>query len=499
MDNPIQIFSVQEKKSIVLKIIIVALALWSIFIIFFFRNVFAGDSEIHIIFARNLLKGHFLEFNQGYSSGGETSPLYMIYVAILYKVLGKLLPYGMKYTSFISLCWISFLIYKINPAKNILLKIVGFLLFTSLCFAVFHSMTGMENFLFAGIVSTIVFIELKTIKSNGFQIFLLSYLSFLLRPEGILIGIFYSLNSILKKDRNALLSALTSLIISIITYKALIMITGGEIYNAGLIRSFISKASAINLSLLTFKILISKKTLYALLYSIPILITIIINKNKIDKIAWNAIFIFVFIPIILHLFLIFPDNHISRYLIYLYSTLFIIFSKYILPDLKKLPLILIATYLLFISFNEFNLRQISPIYSVKQSVNTTMSPAYMKNYSDILYNQLSSTDSDIINIGTIEVQIRGKLDNRFLIWSIDGITDKKLLNYINSGSIDHFQYIKDRSIDYISHLPNYNIDKTQDSLETIKKRLEEGNEKVCFKNLEFSKSIGISYKINHCK
>ena len=37
--------------------------------------LFGGDPDIHVIFAKNLLKGYFLQFNPGIYSSGETSLL----------------------------------------------------------------------------------------------------------------------------------------------------------------------------------------------------------------------------------------------------------------------------------------------------------------------------------------------------------------------------------------------------------------------------------------
>jgi hypothetical protein len=55
--------------------------LWLVFLLSRYGWIFGGDPQIHIIFARNLLQGHPLEFNLGYRTGGETSPLYMLVVA----------------------------------------------------------------------------------------------------------------------------------------------------------------------------------------------------------------------------------------------------------------------------------------------------------------------------------------------------------------------------------------------------------------------------------
>jgi hypothetical protein len=54
----------------------------------------AGDTVIHLVFAEHALAGHWFEFNRGVSSGGESSPLYMLYVTGLYALVG---PRGVPY------------------------------------------------------------------------------------------------------------------------------------------------------------------------------------------------------------------------------------------------------------------------------------------------------------------------------------------------------------------------------------------------------------------
>ena len=51
-----------------------------------------------------------------------------------------------------------------------------------------------------------------------------------------------------------------------------------------------------------------------------------------------------------------------------------------------------------------------------------MSEKYKKSFSDDLYNSFAS-GSDKLILGAKEVQIRGVLDDRFEVWSLDGITD----------------------------------------------------------------------------
>ena len=58
--------------------------------------------------------------------------------------------------------------------------------------------------------------------------------------------------------------------------------------------------------------------------------------------------------------------------------------------------------------------------------------------------------NDVIDIGTVEVQIRNLLDNRFRVWSLDGIVDRELNQFKGNDFIDHFKYIDLRDIELFS-------------------------------------------------
>ena len=69
IDIKSDITNIFNPNRFLLKLIILVLTFWSLFLIWNYRNIFSGDAEIHIIFARNLLCGHALQFNPGYYSG----------------------------------------------------------------------------------------------------------------------------------------------------------------------------------------------------------------------------------------------------------------------------------------------------------------------------------------------------------------------------------------------------------------------------------------------
>ena len=76
------------EKYKLLELISILMILWSIYQLFIYGNSLSGDTEIHIIYAKNFNNGHFLEFNPGYKTGGESSFLYFLLVSLIYKIFG---------------------------------------------------------------------------------------------------------------------------------------------------------------------------------------------------------------------------------------------------------------------------------------------------------------------------------------------------------------------------------------------------------------------------
>jgi len=204
----------------------------------------------------------------------------------------------------------------------------------------------------------------------------------------------------------------------------------------------------------------------ASLYMIPVLILVFVNRKLLTVFSKCSLIAFVLLPFVLHLLTIFPDNHISRYLIYPYAILFIVFAKDIISSVSSASAILASLFILLISSQEFAARQHLSKISVFQSIDS-MSPTYIKDYSDYLFGVLSTKPDQEVVIAATEVQIRGRLDNRFVVWSLDGITDSKLSAFANQSSIDHESYLKNRKVNYIQDRPNYNRNPNAPSLSSL--------------------------------
>jgi hypothetical protein len=60
--------------------------------------------------------------------------------------------------------------------------------------------------------------------------------------------------------------------------------------------------------------------------------------------------------------------------------------------------------------------------------------------------------------------MRLRLDDRFVIRSLDGCVDSRLADFVRPEGIDHFAYLKARAIDYLLALKTSDLELTAPSL-----------------------------------
>jgi hypothetical protein len=167
-----------------------------------------------------------------------------------------------------------------------------------------------------------------------------------------------------------------------------------------------------------------------------------------------------------------------------------------LPSLSNKVLTILTITFLSIAIIEFNQRQNLSSSNVWDSINQ-LSHQNIKAYSDRLSNELVTKHDTPVVIATTEVQLRGRLDERFLIWSLDGITDSHLKDFVKDGQIDHFAYINYREIKYLEDLPNYNLNKNKISLSKF--NFSKENTSQCLFNIFLTKQQSTSlYEVNRC-
>jgi hypothetical protein len=264
-----------------------------------------------------------------------------------------------------------------------------------------------------------------------------------------------------RKLRDVLI-VIASIGITCALYVILNRYTGVETHNAGLIRAYLSTLSSIRIALPGHAVFVSPRALVGMSYALPFLAYAGFRYKALTVRDWITLGALFFVPAALHVFNVLPNTQFSRYFLFEYAVLLYVFGSRFLATLGSGALVAIwlATSLLAVA--EVHSRADAPEFSVSDSIQES-SPAAVKAYSDALFEALHPAAVPV-SIATQEVQLRGRVDARFLVWSLDGITDFRLANHLQAGYVDHFGYLRDRNIEFVLGLQDYNRDTHRPSL-----------------------------------
>jgi hypothetical protein len=458
-------------------------------------DVSGGDPEIHLIFAKNLLDGYPLQFNKGEFTSGETSPVYMVFAATLMLLFGNYTIIALKLVGVLSVIGIFTIILRslknsdLNANQKLILAIPFFLL-PSIWYQVF---LGMENMLFAFACLLIVHFY---IENDDGLLKQLSYLIvlpilFFLRPEATLLFALLFFLAVKERHFRSAGFLILAAIISLVVFFTIEFLTGVPLHAAGAIRAYLSKQSSLHI----LGFYVSKKPLYACLYTLPFALIIFLKMRSVISFSEKTILFFLTaLPLTLHFFNIFPNVHFSRYFLYGLAAFFYVYAKMAIRIEDRKNIINLTGYaILFLVFTAVPLELYQRSFLSRSSYQKTIfdfSNQGVENLSNELYEKLGEPKTPVV-IALTEVQIRGRLDDRFIIRSLDGILDYRLKGFLNPTWIDHVGYLKDRNVAYLLAYPNYNIDKEKFSLNTILNK-----EHYCTDNLIFNKLNLENWKIH---
>jgi len=468
---------------------------WVTFLVSRYGWIFGGDPEIHIIFARNFLHGHFLEFNPGYKTGGETSPLYMLIVAAGYTLLGAYVPYGMKALAYLSFAGISCLLLKSSETAPAARRWSFVLLAACMPFFVFQASLGMENMLFAAIAAAIVHARYQMADRRLVSVLPVALpVLFFLRPEAVFIALWLGCMAAAERKLRDVLIVIASIGITYALYVILNRYTGVETHNAGLIRAYLSTLSSVRIALPGHAVFVSPRALVGMSYAVPFLAYIGFRYKALSVRDWITLGALLLVPAVLHVFNVLPNTQFSRYFLFEYAVLLYVFASRFLATIEGGAFVAIWLATLALAFAEVHSRG-APEFSVSDSIKEN-SPAAVKAYSDALFEALHPAAVPV-SIATQEVQLRGRVDARFLVWSLDGITDFRLANHLQAGYVDHFGYLRDRNVEFVLGLQDYNRDKQRPSLRAFQPAA--GNSLPCISGLRLQPTtVDKIFRVTRC-
>ncbi len=424
--------------------------------------VFGGDPEIHIIFAHNLLRGYPLQFNPGEYTSGETSPLYMVLVAAMDLAVGAYVPLAMKAVGVVSLLALCGLLYRAarqQGASPPLALVLGALplFFPSLTF---QALLGMENMLFAASVVLVLQMWLDAPRGGRVRLALgLAMLPlFFLRPETVLLGTCLALLGIADRDGRGLVALGIGAAATLATVLAIEHATGVPLQAPGALRAAFSKLDGIDLRLFGQHLALNPKVLRQLAYGAPLAALLAWNRKAARLTRDEAIILAVLygLPLLLHLFVVFPSTHISRYFLYANAALLFVFARGMArvevrgqAAAAGIVVVLVLLGATVVPY-EHHARTAMDMNRVEETI-AELTPGFVAANSDALYEALGRPPVPVV-IAVGEVQLRGRLDDRFVVRSLDGVVDHRMADFVRVGRIDQAGYLKARKVAFLMNI-----------------------------------------------
>jgi len=468
---------------------------------------YAGDAQVHLIYGENAAKGGFFEFNVSEKSAGVTSPGFMLFIAVLFKLVPpEIVPVAVKATNL--LAWYGLLAMIFLSANRMLESKIWAWYSTIISGlipgSVYNSNIGMENGLFAFFVFLWFYMSLRVHWftrlgeiSGRSELALGTVMGLLcwIRPEGLIVTIlaiicrvfFLNFKGLSIKELSKHIILFLVPLISLITLLIYFHFnqTGYLVPHSGLSRILMSNISSDTHLLGPLYIstrLASRLLAYSPLTFIWVLSSILIIMGKIQTIDSNKPSIFL-IALFIATFMLYSSFvgsiHIARYITFALPAMVIIAvmgtrwiwerinvsKQWHIRLLLHGSLVGSALLLGLVFVWETNLRlRLDSQYSLFR---TMRAPSERSSTSESLYQVLGNPTDIPISLALQEVQVRYWLDDRFIIRSLDGRVDPMLLKFAERDSVNHIGYLKKRRVDFLLDNPSYNRSSTSWSLKDL--------------------------------
>lgn len=450
---------------------------------FLFLGSFAGDAEVHLVFAESASHGHFFEFNSGERVSGETSPGYMLMGAVLFRYLpARRVPVALKALGLLTwylLCW---LVYRVavrlfsqGDRRERLWPGVAAIAAALISGSIYNANVGMENGLFAAVVW--LWIDLATKwrwfersktptrvddRSIGQEVALsiLLGLACWLRPEGLVVlALAHTIRY--AKARPPRRVWVVGLLI------------GGALGLSSIIFQFVFTGDLVATSILSRRVLTMRRSLHLgpltidpafaerLVFYLPLTAYFVLGVRK-----WGQSgpeihrFLLALVALFFGLYTFVTGGaQLARYAIFLMPVFAIGAARgarMAWEGGQRQGRLLLG--LAALAFGATNIGE--SWYRRQRSSQDLLSlamaaPAQRRRRTDALLHELRDPAKRPVVLALEAVQIRYEVDDRFLIRSLDGRVDRALLSFVHDGTVDHVGYLKLRGVDDFAIPPRY--------------------------------------------
>jgi hypothetical protein len=455
----------------------------------------AGDTVIHLVFAEHALAGRWFEFNPGIPSGGESSPLYMLYVAALYWLFGPMgVPYALQSLGIVA--WAVLLLGVWRAALTlgaghrwtlVIVAMVGLMPGSAR-----NAVLGMENVYFG---AGVVWWTLAALRVGWFDrplpwqrelvMAVVAGLLACLRPEGVaVVAVVMTARAYMLRDSGVLLRYVVGALVAAALFGAQTYwyweLTGTLPFWGGMARQALAEAQGSRLlgMPLNFKVLARWAAYMPLTLMLSLGIWGLLQLRRShergvrvplahQRMAWAMIWV---VLVLTWLFMtVFSSVHLGRYTIFYWPLAILgawvgagptvdhLWSK---GGVKRGCVWLALGTLAAVYATEaaMRVRILGPghaladvaIAPLRREMNTASALARLE--------AADATTARPVVVGMVEVQMRYWWDARIQVVSLDGIVDKRLLPFVRDGYYDHMGFAKAVGLTRLLEFPNFNRD-----------------------------------------
>jgi hypothetical protein len=449
-----------------------------------FAGSFAGDAQVHLVFAESAARGHFFEFNPGQHVSGETSPGYMLLGAALFRCLpARWVPVALKLLGLLGwylLCW---LVYRV--AQRVLAEdddqerfwpAAAAVTAALIPGSVYNANVGMENGLFAVVVW--LWIELgarwrwfergssETRSPPGAlrqeaALAGLQGLACWLRPEGfVVLGLAHLLRW--RRARPPASLALSGLALASalgLASVAFQLVSTGDLVATSILSR---RVLAMQRSLPFGPLLIDPAFAERLLLYLPLTVFAAIGARvrAPERTGLDAFLLTLFAAFFVVYTFGAGAAHLARYVIFVMP----IVALYAVRGAREVwrqrrsrrsLVALGALAFVVTSVGEVTYRRSQ--YSLGLLAKAMSAPGERRARTDDLLRRLEARPGGPPLVLALEsVQLRYELDDRIVVRSLDGRVDRELFGFVHGGTVDHFGYLRALGVDALVGTADYN-------------------------------------------
>jgi hypothetical protein len=442
---------------------------------FYYARAFAGDAQVHLVFAENAAHGQFFTFNRGETVAGETSPGYMMLGALLFRLLPAwAVPLAIKGLGILTWYALVWLVYRVaaRALGDRRWALVAAIATGLMPGSAYNATVGMENGIFAMVVW--LWLDLagrwswltERASTVGRELCLAGLLvvACWLRPEGLVVaaaawGYRLTCARPVKPAWVPELAATLTLGLGAVAFQY--AVTGTLAATSILSRRLMAARESIPLGGPLF---IDPRLALRLLAYLPLTGLYLVSRpasrarTAIERLGLVLLALF---------FVLFTVGtgaaHLARYMIFLFPFVTVGAARGARclwegqtgwTARRGRALVLIGACALA-GVYAIEARERQGSYGRHQLRVAMHAVDTRTERTDELLDALGGRGATPAVVALESIEIRYELDDRIVVRSLDGRVDPELLRCVHRGVVDHICYLQRRAVEFLLQTPSY--------------------------------------------